>query len=202
MSAHTPHRSGEKRREEAILAVMELAAQDKPDQITTGRIARHMGLSQAALFRHFPSKESVWEAVMQWVADKLLERLDRAAAEAGTPLDRLQAMFLAHVRFVVRHPGVPRILFAELQHDRDTAPKRIARTLLQNYRQRILQHLRQAEAQGLLRQHADLDAAAVLFIGMLQGLVMQSLLQQDFQAMETMAPRLFDTYLRALEVSP
>ena len=60
---------------------------------------------------------------MEWVAERLLARVDQAP-RAASPLAALEAVFLTHVDFVVRHPGVPRMLFGELQRAEDTPAKR------------------------------------------------------------------------------
>ena len=103
------------RRDMTVETVVDLAATNNPAEITTGQIAEHMGLSQGALFRHFPTKDAVWGAVMVWTADQLTQRLDRALAKEASPLSALEAMFMAHVGFVAARPGVPKILFGELQ---------------------------------------------------------------------------------------
>jgi AcrR family transcriptional regulator len=46
-----------------------LAGSQNPSEITTAAIAKHMNLTQGALFRHFPNKEAIWQAVMEWVAE-------------------------------------------------------------------------------------------------------------------------------------
>ena len=97
----------ETRRAVTVEAVIELAAERDPGEITTAAIASHMKLTQGALFRHFPSKDAIWEAVLEWVAERLLARVDRAAAQATSPLAALQAIFLAHADFVAEHPGAP-----------------------------------------------------------------------------------------------
>jgi len=102
--------------------VIELAAEQNPSEITTSAIAHRMNLTQGALFRHFPTKDSVWQAVMEWVAERLLALVDKAAQTASTPLAALEAMFMAHVDFVAKHPGVPRMLFGELQGRRPHRP--------------------------------------------------------------------------------
>ena len=95
----------DERRAATVEAVVELAAEQNPGDITTAAIAQRMGLTQGALFRHFPTKDAILEAVMGWVSERLLAQLDAAAASAATPLAALEAMFMAHVGFVVRHPG-------------------------------------------------------------------------------------------------
>lgn len=74
---------------------------------------------------------------MEWVADRRLDRIDRAAGAAETQVDVLRAMFLSHVAFVIEYPGVPRMMFGELQHTRATPAKQAARTLMRRYVERV-----------------------------------------------------------------
>ncbi len=121
-----------------IEAALRLAAQRSPAGITTGDLAQAVGITQGAVFRHFASKESVWLAVLDWVTDRLLARL-RAAADAelastqiAAPLVALQAVLLAHVDFVVAYPGVPRVIFQELQQAQDTRSRRVCAACCSN----------------------------------------------------------------------
>ena len=113
MNIRTKHLPAEERRAATVEAVIELAAGHDPGEITTTAIAQHMGVTQGALFKHFPTKDAILEAVMTWVADRLLNRVDRAAQAAATSAAALEAMFLAHTGFVAEHPGVPRMMFGE-----------------------------------------------------------------------------------------
>ena len=188
----------ETRRAVTVEAVIELAAERDPGEITTAAIASHMKLTQGALFRHFPSKDAIWEAVMEWVAERLLARVDRAAAQAASPVVALQAIFLAHADFVAEHPGVPRMLFGELQRAEATPAKRLARTLLERYGERIRRLLEAGKAAGEVSAALDIEAAATLFVGTLQGLIMQSVLAGDILRIRQDAPRVFAIYLAGI----
>ncbi|MFA7320579.1 MAG: TetR family transcriptional regulator [Dokdonella sp.] len=192
----------DERRAHTVEAVVELAGTRNPGEITTMAIARHMGLTEGALFRHFPSKQAIWQSVMEWVAESLLDRVERAARDLDSPSDQLRAMFLGHIDFVAEHPGVPRMLFGELQKSDSTAPKRIVQSLIQRYAQRLQQTLEAGKACGEL--HADLDsgAAATLFIGTIQGLVMQSLLVGDMARIREEAPKVYAIYSRGIGARP
>src|SRR5690606_5475539 len=109
----------DKRRALTVATVVDLAAEQNPSEITTTAIATRMRVTQGALFRHFRSKDAIWQAVMEWVAERLVERLERAIRDAASPLATLEAMFFAHVEFLAEHPGVPRMLFGELQRAGD-----------------------------------------------------------------------------------
>ena len=71
------HLPAEERRAVIVQTVIELAAGQHPNGITTAAIAERMGLTQGALFRHFPNKAAILEAVMGWVVERLSARLAR-----------------------------------------------------------------------------------------------------------------------------
>ncbi len=202
MNPRTPHLPAHERRAATVDAVVGLAAERDPGEITTTAIARRMGVTQGALFKHFPSKESILEAVMEWMAQRLLARVDDAAHAAPTSAAALEAVFLAHAGFVSEHPGVPRMMFGELQRAGATAPKRRVATLMRHYGERLRALLESGRARGEFDAQLDVDAAATLFIGMIQGLVMQSMIAGEPQRVRRDAPRVFAIYLRGLGERP
>ena len=201
MIEHRKNLPADERRAATVEAVVALAAEQNPNDITTTAIAQRMGLTQGALFRHFPSKEAILQAVMRWVMERLLARVDKAAEGAGSPAAALEAVFMTHIDFVSEHPGVPRMLFGELQRPGETLPKRMVQTLIHHYGERLRRLLEAGKAQGELDAGLDVDAAAVLFIGTIQGLVMQSLLVGDVAGIRRDAPGVFAIYRRGIESS-
>lgn len=192
----------EARQAEIVTAALRLAQDHSPAAITTTELARAVGLSQGALFKHFPTKEAVWLAAMAWVADNLQQALHDAAQAGNTPMDALRKVFEAHIEFVVAHPGVPRVIFHELQQVMDSPVKQQVRALLQGYRQLLLRLLEAAVQTGDAAADLDVPAAATLFVGIVQGLVMQSMLSGQVAAMRVEAPRVFDLYLRGIRPTP
>ncbi|HNV59145.1 MAG TPA: TetR/AcrR family transcriptional regulator [Rhodoferax sp.] len=195
----------EVRQASLVRAAMRLAAQRSPADITTADLAHAVGISQGAVFRHFPSKQAIWLAGLDWATQTLLTRLQDAAARAGSepsidqsPLHALQAIFAAHVDFVTEHPGVPRVIFQELQHPQDTALKARVRDLMQQYRMLVMAQLQRAQTDHLLAPDTDLQAACVLFLGAVQGLVMQSMVAGQVHAMAEQASDVFAIYLRGI----
>lgn len=202
MSGHPKHLPADERRAATVEAVIKLAAEQNPNDITTTAIAQRMGLTQGALFRHFPTKDAILEAVMTWVAERLLSRVDKAAQNIASPLAALEAVFMAHIDFVSEHPGVPRMLFGELQRSGDTLPKKMVQTLIQRYGERLRHHLERGKAIGELDANLDIEAASVSFIGSIQGLVMQSLIADDTARIRRDAPGVFAIYCRGIERAP
>jgi AcrR family transcriptional regulator len=198
MESHARHLPAEERRAVTVEAVVELAAEQNPNDITTAAIAKRMSLTQGALFRHFSNKEAIWQAVMEWVAEKLLDRVERAAKSAESPIEALEAMFMAHIEFVMNHPGVPRMMFGELQRAEETPAKLMAQTLIKRYSKRLGSLIEQGKQQGQISAEIDTSAAATLFIGSIQGLVMQSMLSGNVQRMPADAKGAFTIYRRGI----
>jgi len=192
----------DERRSVTVEAVVALAGSQNPSDITTAAIAKHMNLTQGALFRHFPSKDAIWQSVMEWVADRLLARIDSAAEGIDSPLAAMQAMFMSHIDFVVEHPGVPRMMFGQLQSTDATAAKEMAQTLIQRYAERIRTRIEQGKASGEITLEVSTQAAATLFVGTIQGLVMQSMLSGDIKRMRVDAPSVFAIYQRGMRLNP
>lgn len=104
MSELPKYLPADERRIATVEAVVDLAAQQNPSDITTTAIAQHMGVTQGALFRHFASKDAILQAVMSWVAQRPMARVDAAADGAASPLAALEAVFMAHIHFVCERP--------------------------------------------------------------------------------------------------
>ncbi|MDO9226866.1 MAG: TetR/AcrR family transcriptional regulator [Pseudomonadota bacterium] len=202
MDTHSKHLPADERRAVTVEAVVALAGSINPSEITTAAIAKHMNVTQGALFRHFPSKDAIWQAVMEWMADRLLKRIDHAARGIESPIEALRAMFMSHVGFVIEHPGVPRMMFGELQRADASPAKRMAQTLIQRYAERIRALIEQGKASGEIAAEVDTQAAATLFIGTIQGLVMQSMLSGDIERMRSDAPGVFAIYQRGISCAP
>ncbi|MFA5627221.1 MAG: hypothetical protein WCX90_01490 [Thiohalomonadaceae bacterium] len=106
---------------------------------------------------------------------------------------------MANIDFVAKHPGVPRMMFGELQRAGKTAPKSMVQTLLRHYNERLYRLLEDGKAQGEVSVQLDTEAAVILFIGTVQGLVMRSLLSGDVDSIRHTAPRVFAIYKRGIQ---
>ena len=191
----------DERREEIIRVTLSLASKKGVDDVTTQDMAQAMGVTQGAVFRHFQSKDAIWMAVMQWVRDHLMGVLGNAAAQGRDPLDALERMFFAHVEFISRHPAIPRVLMSEHLHRRSSALRQLVTEILLGYETKIDGLLADAQAQGLARADLDTHAAATLYIGMIQGLVLQTSILRDRRTLAAEAARTFPIFLQAIRLS-
>lgn len=184
----------EDRQDEIVKAAFDLAAKQGMDNVTTQGIADAIGLTQGAIFRHFPTKDTIWLAVVHWVRARLLSVIDRAASQASDPLDAVERIFFAHIAFAEHNPALPRLLLA-------TNPqlKRLTQELLDGYEAKLSGLLADAKVLGLVRADLEEDAAASLFIGLIQGLVTRVLVLGPRKSLGGEAKRLFPIFLAGIE---
>lgn len=197
----TRYLPADERRAVTVRTVVELAAEQNPSELTTAAIASRMNLTQGALFRHYRTKDEIWEDVIGWVAEQLLARVDAATRGVASPLAALEAAFAAHIEFVVLHPGVPRMLFSELQRGEDTAAKRKARALMARYGERLTALIEDGKSRGEIAAEVGTAAAVTQLVGTIQGLVIQSLLAGSPGRIRSGAPAAFALYRRGIRRS-
>jgi AcrR family transcriptional regulator len=198
MDSSNKYLSADERKAVTVEAVIELAGERNPSEITTAAIAERMGLTQGAIFRHFPNKDAIMQAVMQWTSDHLMLHIIRAGKEKDSPSVKLESIFAAHVSFIMKHPGIPRILFAELQHSKDTFTKKTVQNLIRKYSGYIQCLIEDGKSAGELDPDLDNDAVATLFIGMIQGLVVQSLISGDVTLIGRDAPKVYEIFQQGI----
>lgn len=173
MSEHRQRLSAEARQEEIIRAAVELAGERGVDSVTTQDMADAVGITQGAIFRHFPTKDLIWLGVIHWVRGRLMSVLDMAADQGSDPLDSLEKMFFAHLGFVDKVPAIPKLIFTDQLLKKNPRIRELIRSILADYEARVTGLLVQCKEQNLVRPDLDEHGAAVMFTGMIQGLVMR-----------------------------
>jgi hypothetical protein len=123
----------------------------------------------------------------------------KAAAEATDPLDAVERMFNAHIAFIGKHPAIPRLLFSELLHKKNSKLRQLIEGIISGYEAKIAGLLDEAKSQSLVSDDLDSQSAAVLYIGMIQGLVMQSSIFGGKRALQQQAEKTFPIFLHGIK---
>ncbi len=165
--------SAEERQEEIIKAAVELAGTQGVDGVTTQDMANAIGVTQGAIFRHFPTKDMIWLAVVHWVRGRLMSVVDMAINQGSGPLDSLERMFFAHLGFVDKVPAIPKLIFTDQLLKKNPRIKELIRNILSDYEAKVANLLAQAKEQHQIRADLDEQSAAVMFTGIIQGLVIR-----------------------------
>ncbi|KPP87727.1 MAG: transcriptional regulator, TetR family [Rhodobacteraceae bacterium HLUCCO07] len=183
------------RKAQIVGEVLRLADEIGPDRLSTADVARAIGLSQPAIFRHFPTKGALWLAVAEGIAERLREAWAGAEAEAVAPEARLRALIAAQLTVISETPAVPSILFSrELQVD-NPALRHVFRGLLGSFQSRLVAAIGELQAAGSLRREPSAEDVAVLLTSLVQGVAIRWTLGARGFALVDEGLRLLDVQL-------
>lgn len=166
-------KSAKDRKTEIIEALLGLADRIGPDRLTTNDIAHEIGVTQAAIFRHFPTKAELWTATGEMIANRLADAWQQAIAQGATPQARLRALIAAQLRQIEAAPALPAILHSrELNVDNPALRDRF-RSLLGQYQAHLVANLSAMIRDGAIRPGITAEDAAVLLTSLVQGMAIR-----------------------------
>ena len=162
-------RTAQERMEEIVMASMHILANDGLGKLTTANIARQVGISEGAIFRHFSSKDDI---LLQTLA-RIEGILETPEPEPdGCPLEELKKFFLRRLELLRSQPDLVRILFS-MQLEQALGPENHARIsrLKQNSIRLFRILLTRGQETKVIRTDLRVDLMQILLMGMLQSLV-------------------------------
>jgi len=120
---------GKKPGERRLQILQTLAAmleEPRAEKITTASLAARIGVSEAALYRHFSSKAQMYEGLIEFIEQTLFQLIARITSDTPAPLAQAKAMVAMLLNFSGRNPGMTRVLIGEaLVNENDRLQKRI-----------------------------------------------------------------------------
>jgi AcrR family transcriptional regulator len=166
--------SSDARRSQIVSTTLALLADTPVDRITTRQVARELGISQPALFRHFRSRDEILAAVVAHTREQLA-RLAAAALgrKAAAPLESLEALMRGLADYVARNPGMPRLLFHDVGSGEEAPYHKPLAQLVSMQRSIAAELVREAQRAGEVSGDVDPERAAALLVAALQGLLLQ-----------------------------
>jgi TetR/AcrR family transcriptional regulator len=96
------------------------------EKITTAALAARVGVSEAALYRHFSSKAQMYEGLIEFIEQTLFGLIARITNEHPSPAAQIEAILDMLLTFAQKNPGMTRVLIGDaLVHENDRLQKRI-----------------------------------------------------------------------------
>ncbi len=166
-------KSAEERKSEIVETALRLADKVGPDRLSTEAIAKAIHLTQAAIFRHFPAKQDLWEAVVARIGEKFQQRwLGIEDAEAPAP-EKLQMLITSQLKLIQSTPAIPAILLSRELHAENERLRKLFHGMMERFHGLITGFIEDGEQSGHFRGDLDPRDAAFLVIGLVQGLVLR-----------------------------
>ena len=142
------------------------------EHLTVKRIAAEVGISEAAIYRHFTSKKSILAFLLRHTEEVLLG--DISPEQAGTEpvtLDTIEKIIRNHFSAIDLRKGISFQVIAEIISLGDKKLNRQAAQTIDKYIERLKELLTEGVRHGSVRSDLDIEAAASLLFGLIQGVV-------------------------------
>lgn len=143
------------------------------ERITTARLAKEVGVSEAALYRHFPSKSKMFEGLIEFIEETIFTRVTIIVKEEHNAINRCERILGLLLAFTEKNPGITRILTGDaLAGETGRLRNRVAQ-LFDRLETQLKQILRDAEIHDAIRPIIPIAIAANLLMATVEGRICQ-----------------------------
>lgn len=161
------------RRDQILQAVVHMLESNPGGKITTANIAKTVGVSEAALYRHFPSKAKMFEGLIEFIEDAVFSRTSRILQDFEEAEMRCEKTLTLVLTFAEKNPGMCRLLAGDaLVGETDRLRQRI-RQFFERLETQIKQILREAELREQKVTSIPMSASANLLTALVEGRIRQ-----------------------------
>ena len=159
------------RREQIVDAARKLIIRYGSEHVTVRRIAKQVGISEAAIYRHFKSKRDILSLLVDHIDDDFLRDFTTVGTQGRTPLEVLDSVLKGHLSAVERRRGISFQVFAEIISLGDKKLNRRVSETIDKYIGCLKGILSEGIRTGEVREDIDLEATGTIIFGTIQGLV-------------------------------
>jgi TetR/AcrR family transcriptional regulator len=161
------------RAQEILQALARMLEKSGGGRITTAALAAELGVSEAALYRHFPSKTRMYEGLIDFIEDTVFARVRGIISDEPNPVNQCFRILSLVLAFAEKNPGITRILNGDaLTGETDRLHDRIAQ-FFDRLESQLKQILREAEIRDGLKLQVPVSTAANLMLCSADGKISQ-----------------------------
>jgi len=172
------------RREQILQALALMLEEDSGKRITIAALARQVGVSEAALYRHFPSKARMFEGLIAFIEETLFERISRILDEVPEAVPRCGQILTLLLAFAEKNPGLSRLLDGDVLTGETARLRLRIHQLFERMETQLKQVLREAELREQRRTLLPASATANLLMAYAEGRISQYV-RSDFKRRPT-----------------
>ena len=168
------------RKDQILQALARMLETSPGERITTAALAKEVGVSEAALYRHFPSKARMFEGLIKFIEETLFLRISRILNEESNAEIRCHKILTLLLTFSDKNPGMTRLLTGDvLAGETERLRVRIAQ-FYNRFESQLKQILREAQIRENLKATASPAALANLLLACAEGRLIQ-FVRSEFQ---------------------
>lgn len=160
------------RQQQIINAAGSLIFKYGSEHLTVKKIAKEVGISEAAIYRHFKSKKSILSFLLRHIEEALLRDISPESAGTGpVTLDTIEKIIRNHFSMISMRKGISFQVIAEIISLGDRKLNKQASQTIDKYISRLKELLVEGRRDGAVREDIDMEASATMLFTFIQGLV-------------------------------
>ncbi len=163
-----PKTKTEIRREQIAQVALALVARHGLRAMNLAALAGEVGVVPSAIYRHYPSKEAVLDAVLDLIRRRLLENVENVRRDFISARDRLDQLLRRHVDMILHNQGIPRVVFSEEIFGGPPTRRRQVYQVIEDYLDRVANLVREGQERGEFRPGPPPETVARMFLGLVQ----------------------------------
>ena len=161
-------------RRQQILEALAQMLQDHPGgRITTAALAAEVGVSEAALYRHFPSKAKMLEGLITFAEDTLFSRINMIINEQPEAYDRCRNILFLILSFIERNPGFARLFAGDTLLGETERLRSRMHQLMNRVETQLRLVLREHNARHAALPSIHINGSANLMLAFVEGKIVQ-----------------------------
>ena len=160
------------RKEQILQSLAHMLEAAPGGRITTAGLAKEVGVSEAALYRHFPSKAKMFEGLISFIEEAIFSRINRIM-EDGKASDQVEQILTLLLAFTERNPGITRLLTGDALSGENARLHQRIQQFYDRVESQVKQVLRDAEFKEGLRTQATPTITANLLLAVAEGRIAQ-----------------------------
>ncbi len=169
--ASSTHLDHETRLNQILTAARELIASGGMAALTVRAIARKVGVTEAAIYRHVESKEQVLVMLLEDVRQSVLGTIEQTTAPDSSALDKLEHVLQHHLSFIELRRGISFVVIAEAAQFQEPSVRDAGKKLVEDYLSVVSGFIEEGIESGEVEASINPSAAATMFFGMIQASV-------------------------------
>jgi AcrR family transcriptional regulator len=161
----TKRQPGDIRRKQIKEAVKEILFSEGMHFLTTKNIARKVGISEGAVFKHFSSKKAIIDDILKDVREQLVEPLRKIASSKKPAPQRLEKFICFHIEYLRVNRGITLLLFTEASYQNDPDLKSTLDETYHAMEQHFAGIIRDGIREGAWDSTISVEAVSCLYMG-------------------------------------
>ncbi len=150
------------RRLQILQTLAAMLENPRSEKVTTAALAAKLGVSEAALYRHFASKAQMYEGLIEFIETTLFSFINRITSETTEGVAQAEQTVVMMLSFAEKNPGMTRVLIGEALVNEDERLQARINLLTDKLEASLRQSFRIAQASNGWHGDAQADAAVLI----------------------------------------